>query len=618
MTENVKHIILLFSVFITMLWSSRAWSQLSPGKLTKAHTKLEGLNNCTQCHDIGNKISEQKCLNCHKELKSRITANKGYHVSSQIKGKACIVCHSEHHGINFDMIRFDEKTFNHTLTGYELKGGHKTQIKDCRDCHKPDNITSATIKAKPGTFLGLDQKCLSCHADRHEKTLSSDCTSCHNMNDFKPATLFNHAKTAFPLAGAHQNVSCVSCHKIENKAGRQFQHFTEIAHKNCASCHKDVHSNAFGTNCKACHNEVSFHKISPSKSFNHQVTGFVLEGKHKDLDCKKCHDNRNNSVGSFQEFSKVNEINCATCHEDAHNGKFGLDCKSCHNQSTFKLNTNNAGALAKFDHNKTDFVLEGKHIDVDCRKCHKSDLTDALPHNTCNACHSDYHNNDFVSSMEKYPDCASCHTTDGFSPSLFTLEQHDQSKFKLTGAHQATACFACHFKQDKWVFKNIGSACIDCHKDIHDGFIDKKYYAASSCEQCHSTDAWNTVKFDHGQTAFQLLGKHATIACSQCHIDKTVNPIKQTFAELNKDCVHCHINVHGNQFEKDGLTNCNRCHGFESWDNTNFNHDNTNFPLQGGHVGVECVKCHRDVSIVDGKEVRKYKMSKFECIDCHQ
>ncbi|MBK7009051.1 MAG: hypothetical protein IPH36_10690 [Saprospiraceae bacterium] len=121
-----------------------AWAQLSPGKLTKAHAKLEGLANCTQCHTIGAKLSEQKCLDCHKELKARISAKKGYHVSSAVKGKECITCHSEHHGLNFDMVRFDKKTFDHKLTGYELKGGHK--IQDCAKCHKPDNITIATLK----------------------------------------------------------------------------------------------------------------------------------------------------------------------------------------------------------------------------------------------------------------------------------------------------------------------------------------------------------------------------------------------------------------------------------------------------------------------------------------
>ena len=145
-----------------------SFAQLSPGKLSKGHTKLEGLSNCTQCHTIGDKVSNQKCLACHKELNTQVSKNKGFHVSAQVKGKDCITCHSEHHGLNFDVNRFDKKTFNHNLTGYELKGGHKTKVKNCNECHKADNITNPSLKSKPTTFLGLDTKCLSCHDDYHQ------------------------------------------------------------------------------------------------------------------------------------------------------------------------------------------------------------------------------------------------------------------------------------------------------------------------------------------------------------------------------------------------------------------------------------------------------------------
>ena len=153
--------------------------QISPGKLTKAHAALEGIKNCTSCHEIGAQISEQKCLDCHKTLKSRIAQNKGYHVSSAIKGKQCISCHSEHHGVNFEMVRFEKATFNHNLTGYELKGSHK--INDCTKCHKPDNIADIKQKMVKSTYLGLNTSCVTCHDDYHQKTLDNDCSKCHNF-----------------------------------------------------------------------------------------------------------------------------------------------------------------------------------------------------------------------------------------------------------------------------------------------------------------------------------------------------------------------------------------------------------------------------------------------------
>ena len=52
-------------------------AQLSPGDLTTAHADLEGMSNCTQCHDLGNKVTNAKCLECHKEIKALITRKEG-------------------------------------------------------------------------------------------------------------------------------------------------------------------------------------------------------------------------------------------------------------------------------------------------------------------------------------------------------------------------------------------------------------------------------------------------------------------------------------------------------------------------------------------------------------
>ena len=50
--------------------SERASAQFSPGELSRSHQKLEGAQNCTQCHEIGKEISGQKCLGCHEEIKT--------------------------------------------------------------------------------------------------------------------------------------------------------------------------------------------------------------------------------------------------------------------------------------------------------------------------------------------------------------------------------------------------------------------------------------------------------------------------------------------------------------------------------------------------------------------
>ncbi len=49
-----------------------ATAQISPGKLSKAHAHLEGVANCTQCHTLGKKVSNEKCMACHSENKSSV------------------------------------------------------------------------------------------------------------------------------------------------------------------------------------------------------------------------------------------------------------------------------------------------------------------------------------------------------------------------------------------------------------------------------------------------------------------------------------------------------------------------------------------------------------------
>ena len=195
-------ILILFLVFLT----GNAFAQISPGELSKAHAHLEGLTNCTKCHVLGEKETTSKCLACHKEIKNLIDEKKGYHASSDVQGEKCASCHGEHFGRDFQLVHFDENSFEHDITGYKLIGKH-SEIK-CAECHKPALINTNISQKKGSTYLGLGTECLSCHDDFHQNTLSKECTICHNQEKFRPASLFNHAKSEFPLIGKHQNVDC--------------------------------------------------------------------------------------------------------------------------------------------------------------------------------------------------------------------------------------------------------------------------------------------------------------------------------------------------------------------------------------------------------------------------
>ncbi|MBN2616525.1 MAG: cytochrome C [Bacteroidales bacterium] len=532
MKKNIKHLILFFGLLFTF---SPVFGQLSPGELSKAHASLEGLNNCTKCHVLGDKETSSKCLECHTEIKTMIDKKEGYHASLEVKGQKCAKCHGEHFGRDFKLIHFDKDTFDHNLSGYKLVGKH-SKIK-CVDCHKPELIHHKISKRKDGnTYLGLGTDCLSCHDDFHQKTLSSNCTSCHNQEAFRPAPGFNHSQTKFPLVGKHQSVKCVKCHKMEERNGKKFQQFKGVAFARCTSCHEDVHKNKFGNDCLKCHNQFSFHQVKQLSSFNHDRTDYPLRGKHANVDCKKCH-----TTGNYTKPLKFNR--CSNCHEDYH---------------------------------KKQFVKNGSS-----------------------------------------PDCSNCHSVEGFSPSTYGITQHNQTKFALKGSHMATPCFACHKTSDQWNFGNMSTRCIDCHDNIHKNYMDARYIPNGNCKTCHSENEWNQISFDHNTTNFALLGKHKQVTCQACHFrkDKTTKPIQQ-FKWKKQECTNCHTDVHYDQFDKNGITECLRCHTNENWKPEKFDHNTARFKLDGKHKGLACIQCHKTIS-QGAKKYIEYKFKDISCASCH-
>jgi hypothetical protein len=601
----------LFICILITFTTKESLAQLSPGELASVHSKLEGLSNCTACHELGNKVTSVKCLDCHKEIKLMIDLKKGYHSSDDVKGKECFACHSDHHGLNFQIIRFDTLKFNHHLAGFELKGKH-AKI-SCISCHKKEFIKTKISQNSGKTYLGMDTKCLSCHVDFHQQTLSTDCASCHGADSFKPATGFNHQNTKYPLRGKHTDVSCIKCHPKVIKDGREYQRFSGIEFNNCTVCHKDVHDNKFGQDCKKCHSVESFHQISGIKSFDHSRTNFPLKEKHLLLECKACH--------KASLTAPIKHDLCINCHKDYHKGEFTRkdarsDCKDCHNERGFK-----ESSYTIERHNNSGFKLEYAHAAIACFTCHKKGeewkFVDVdSKYDRCINCHKDYHKGEFTR-KDARSDCKDCHSESRFKESSYTIERHNNSGFKLENAHAATPCFTCHKKGEEWKFVDLDSKCMACHNNIHQNFINEKYMPEGRCDACHNTVNWNKVTFDHKITKFELIGKHASISCRDCHYrNENGNKYIQRFADLKGNCEECHTDVHLKQFTVNGSTDCTSCHGFETWKAEKFNHDSTRFKLEGGHKGVECKKCHLVIKSNSIPFVQ-FKNTNMLCVSCH-
>jgi hypothetical protein len=603
----MKTSLLSFSISVCFICSSLQ-AQISPGGLSRAHENLEGVNNCTRCHEQGEEITGKKCLECHIEIRDAIAGKHGLHF--QNAGSTCITCHKEHLGRNASITQFDKTHFDHRKTGYPLAGKHGSLA--CESCHSQNKIKDPAvfknIKSYPHqTFLGLQKQCSECHPDRHSNTLGMQCQNCHTEDGWKRTSGFSHAKTKFPLVGKHEIVSCVKCHaSLQISEPAKSILFSIALYDDCNSCHQSPHGKKFSDqSCKSCHSPAGWQSIA---GFDHAKTAFTLEGKHKTIACEKCHTDLK-GVGEKKSFITKSFKDCTPCHRSPHTETFSRkSCSSCHSPQRWSFVPENT-----FDHNLTIFPLRGKHSFLKCSACHKAEGTRtfkekfSLGKKTCSSCHEDIHKDEF---LQKYAnDCSRCHTEEGFGPSTFTFELHRMTTFELTHAHLTVPCKNCHGKGGRlqFHFKNLN--CELCHSDPHKAKF-SAFLKRTSCEVCHSTVSWNDMQFDHKVTSFLLLGQHASVKCMRCH--------EKTFKGTSRDCADCHSDPHAGQFLDKGRTDCSFCHTPVSRRALIFRHNiQSTFPLTGTHATVECGACHKPEKL-NGRLVVRYKPLSSKCESCHQ
>lgn len=514
--------------------------------------------------------------------------------SAQFSPGKLSAAHAEYDGLN-------KCTECHSL-------GRAINEQKCKDCHT--EITDL-IDAGRGYHASdevQEKGCVDCHSEHHGREFDA-------MN--LDTNAFDHLLTGYELVGGHEPIDCRDCHKPEYildtaLAAREDTYIGLV--EDCLSCHNDYHRETLPEDCLSCH---AMEEWTPAELFNHDSTEYPLIGAHRDVECIECHAKTTIEGEDFQEFSLEQFDACIDCHEDQHNGRLGTDCLECHSIFSWSIADNKG-----FDHNKTRYPLEGLHQDVACEECHENGFK-AMPFERCTDCHEDYHNGDFERENGTVEDCNSCHSVDWeFTYSTYDLARHNESQYPLEGAHGATPCTECHKdNEEEWDFSLEDQSCVACHTNEHKGFMDERYTKGNGCADCHNTTRWEQVTFDHEAPSFKLYGAHETTTCRECHykIDEVSGLEQQEFIGLAHSCVSCHEDEHSGQFlRKNELeVDCARCHNEDSWEIEAFNHDDTEFPLDGQHDKAECSACHKPEEVNGIADVVLYKIEEFECIDCH-
>jgi hypothetical protein len=493
--------------------------------------------------------------------------------------------------------------------------------------------------------------------------------------------VFSPGDLSRPHANLEGLSSCTRCHV----AGQQ------LSQARCLECHVELQGRvaqgrglhgrlpANERACETCHHEhqgrdAPLVEWGPGgeRRFDHARTGFDLRGKHRNVACARCHDARlvaDAGVRAMLEKQPGRKTYlgapqaCAACHFDEHRGQLGADCQRCHGESGWK-------PARGFDHARTAYPLTGRHVRVDCAKCHRAERDPSpraaapattppasattfvrfkgLPSQRCTDCHKDPHQDRFG------PDCASCHTTADWKKVSGTASQrafHDRTRYPLRGAHAAVACAACHgpFPGQPVRYKNLAFArCADCHADAHVGQLaaragpGKAQAAAAGsgdCDRCHGVDGWLPARFeleDHDRLPWKLEGAHRSVACARCHpadplmpqrfpsavrqsLERRKRPVRVSLARLDvarpSDCRTCHKDPHAGQLDaRVKAEGCTACHVVDSFRTLRFDHARDSaFPLTGRHAQAACGSCHRP----DAAGVVRWRPLPSACASCH-
>jgi hypothetical protein len=221
----------------------------------------------------------------------------------------CGVCHVTE---RWDVLRKDFSFDHEKVTGYPLKGAHAGAA--CLRCHNDRG---------PVQFYAA-RGCGGCHPDPHTSSLGLNCERCHDQTSWRPTGLIaEHARTRFPLFGAHAVAPCERCHPepcrpILGPVACDLCHRADLARATAP----DHAASGWTNGCQRCHLPIGWDRAFVRHDF------FPLSGGHAGLDCTRCH-----TSGVLGKIPS----DCYSCHAANYqtapghvSSNFPHTCQQCH------------------------------------------------------------------------------------------------------------------------------------------------------------------------------------------------------------------------------------------------------------------------------------------------
>jgi hypothetical protein len=318
----------------------------------------------------------------------------------------------------------------------------------------------------------------------------------------------------------------------------------------CGACHAAIwEQDTMSDRCQVCHSQLLF----AERDFHS-----IMIAQSRRTTCNRCHTDHRGSEATLtildmERFPHFDTASFALSAHAYHTDGSPFICEDCHGIE-----------IAIFDQ-------------ATCTECHQ----------TLDGVYTERHLILFGD------DCLACH--DG-RESLGADFDHNMAVFVLSGKHADLPCEQCHLNARTLSdLKSTAQNCFACHAEDDD----HKNQLGEDCAACHNPSDWAQVDFDHDQSAFPLLGEHATVACQSCHPDGQ-------YKDIPKECFACHGNndPHNKQLGSD----CAACHTPFDWNKIAFDHTSTSFSLEGSHAQVKCTGCHTN---------DRFEGIPQDCFSCH-
>ena len=419
--------------------------------------------------------------------------------------------------------------FNHDQTTFPLRGLHSNTA--CESCHIN------------GVFKGTPNTCEGCHSrggastaklkpSTHIPTTES-CSSCHISQGWIPAT-FRHLSNS---------LSCQVCHDGVKATGKPSTHISTT--QSCGTCHSTGawrpaayydHNGVVPGTCKDCHNGSR----ATGQPSNHRTI----------LSCDSCHNTAAWLPGkSYNHSSSL--TGCANCHNNSFvsgkpNGHMITSeaCESCHTAATFP-----SWLPVNFSHTG---------ITNSCARCHQKPTVHPVTNpinKDCSDCHGS--TTSWVLSLSGHralegKTCIQCHYSGGVGPAAPAANPPH-------GAVSAVNCDACHrislfplWTVATYSHSGISGNCETCHGSAPTGPAKVKINvgthfnitgASVTCEKCHVTSSWSSVKAYVHNSGDGYVAHAGSPACTACHINNAAliaGAPHYGNSAYKPDCAWCH------------------------------------------------------------------------------